>query len=874
MNIKNIFRPQYSLPSASIVTVILAISIFSGLNFFYEAAQKENFQTHFKDISDIEINHPPNFYYDDFGTRYSVPNVNFSESFTQTRKKTLELLSESRIQFKSVVQYATVVYDFGFFSNSKYDSQDFSDCTTILQYQELSNATGIAFTLFDSEFYSSNRFSEYFTIIEGDYPRSETDFLMEYSQAQRLNLHVGEIYNLTTRFGSYFEDPSRVKPIQVDFIDIMLKNVNISGIYVPLEHQFSIFQEKFQNSYTLQDYLANSEIIDPENKIDNPAIFGYHDFLNPNYIHPAQMLCEEIKEQPRYFDAFKPAEFRIVVKSGYLAEYPREEIDYSKLRITINQIDAEAKNLTKNRPFGTLALNVLSTNLHTVQGEIANSRLLFVILNLPVLALTLFFGLNTGSSNDTAIMREVFLLQVKGMKKKLIRKKIIRNAILSGIFVSIFGFLGGFVTFFGYLLILGNDFRNSSLAMLHPYVSTQSLWNAFLMGGSLIWLLYYPILHKIKKESFLKLRHMINSPKTEYSKIQDKLWQLSDINDIQKETSNNVSQNQKKKRRKESTQQNDSIILQFASKGKKNDFKLLTQSNIFLFMGLIPIILCGILYMSTQVQLPDSLHDLSNYLRSNNPFVQLMSITGMLCATYGFTLILFKDEPSLMLKLLNKTAYVFFKDLNKLVSLNLLEKKKWIFLTSIFGWFSALFVNLSILSQSLGQLIILSSENNISPILGNIYLGTAEFYYFSLKFLIIVSIFITVLILQNILQIHQENQYANQNIMSRGLGEKSIRKMEFFQISTVFLIGTSIGFIMGNCFGYLTNWLLYGYLWQNYPSISRFQIESPHTFDIGLYLIFIGIWLALILGLNLLSSSNRIKLVANSIKTQESLKSL
>ncbi len=838
----------------SLYSVVILISIIVGFNFFNDAVQNENFETHFTDISDIEIIHirPTSSFF-----KYEY--ANFSNYFKTTDSSITTIISESSLDYKSVSRFGIIYYYSAFLPVPNYETLDYSQVIDEVQFKKVCNATNLVNVLFDQNFYNGDRFQEYFKIISGVSPSSESDILIDYSLALKLNLSVGNVYNLTLLFGFFMPSPYYGSPPIYRYLDFDFTNVNISGIYLPEEKHFSLRQVDFWYSYTYSDYLEKKEYHEGDHIIDTPAIFGFHNFSTTNQFNVAQNLLRNITHDPYYYDPIYGAELEISARSGYFIEYRRESIDILNLNTAINQLDVEIGKLSKINIFGTSIVNILSTNLHEFQRQISNTRGNFLILNIPIVISSLIFGSVFRSSIDNNIMREIYLLCIKGIPKKKLITTIRLNSLLTGCLTIFLGFLGSFVSFFGFSWLLGENFRNETTTFLLPFVSWYSVGTSALFGIILSYILYLPIIRKIKKMTFSSLNTSLNSPFTYSADFADKIDVINDdlISYIDNEPKKNLVErftcfiaklfpHFQRSSHKPITSSNPTSLSTTDNKPEKKTH-VFSVPVILICVGLIPLFLILMLYMNSKMALPDNFRDVTAYLIHINHRLQLITIAGMLCVSTGITILLYLEKPKWIFKLIKKVARVFLKEYDEFVCLETLGKKKWVLISIVFSWFCSLLIVLNILARSSNFNFSIYGVTEYMPLISQIQYGTGEFYYVAQKFLIVVCILFIFLIVTAACQVQKENFIFNNSLLLRGIQKKTILKVAIFQISVVFITGILIGTFWGLTYSFAIRWLSYGKMTGIFLPIKDFISILPLSGDYFSIFTILIIWFFIIL---------------------------
>ncbi|UYP46792.1 hypothetical protein NEF87_003077 [Candidatus Lokiarchaeum ossiferum] len=832
-------KKKIHIPTA--ICLILSIAVVSGLNYFYEDSLKNNYDSFFKDISDIEISHSHAIWYDLEGTRYCTTNMHYTNLFNETNERIDTILNETELDLIKTCKYGLSIWDAAFISDPNYPDLNFTDISSELGYKKRSNATELSFVFADTDLYNSSRFTNYFQIINGSSPKSPNEILIDYGTATKYGLNAGDTTNLSIRIGSMFVRYWRYARLYINLGNFSLDKITIAGIYVPQEYTFSLNQEDFRYSYSQDDYLVEKPY--QENAlIDKPAIFTYYNFSGPDIGHPVQNLFAEIKNTS-YFGYLD----RVITKSGYFLIYDRENIQYRKISSETKVLDVKIANITKQIPINMGIQFVLGMNLDNFLRDVGQTRTILQLMNLPIICFSIIFGLSFQNSFEKKRMEEIFFLRLKGVPIKTIRNQILSESCIVGIGEAILGDILGFALFYGYWFIVGEQFYNDTPSILLPFITLRTILLSFLFGIILNMLISTPLLRKIKKTHYDGFNRTLTSRYSSKNSEENEIFNdLGDDNDLPDQTDDSNELDNPFE-----TYHNLSKFQKTPLKIKSNYTKL--TFALFL-LGIFSLLVYLLIYLSYNITLSDFFKDIVRFFIFWGPALELLPLLGMICLIVGISRIIIEEKPQIFAKLIQTSSYVFLKDLNVFVSLEIIGKRKWRNILMSISTISALLISISILFNSkFGLSVTFLTEIETDASL-QAMLGTYEFYQILAQFLQFSLIIIAILVGIAEVLLFQENQVINKTLFIRGLDNKSFWKIMFFETTIIYVIGVFIGIIFGTLFGILIFFMDFvikvenlmispDLIWQNFLTITYVPLilQLAVLFVISSLIFYIGV---------------------------------
>ncbi len=719
------------------------------------------------------MSHDHGIWFDLDGLRYCQANLNFNQLFNTSDSTVYSSIVENRLENEKILKYGIVAFDTAFISDPNYDLKDFSHDYNEISYKKTSNATEMKFVFMDDQYFNSERFSDYYTIIDGSVPSSTNEFLIDYGMAMKLNLSAGDITNITTRIGLIFRRSYRHYPVSARLGDFVLHNLTISGVYVPRYNNFSINQEYFHYSYTINDYLDSKPYSEAEG-IDSPAIFTFYNFSGPDWAHPVQALYSAIKNS-----SWESYTSRVISRSGYILSYPRESINYQRIGLESQQLGLKIENISLYLPSNVGIVNILGLTLDRFAEEMNQTRIFLQMFHLPLISFTIMFGVTFRDSIEKKRMEEMYLLRAKGVSNSFFVGQMLSESVVFGIFEATIGNVLGFLTLYGFWYVLGPDFLIGDHAQMIPSFSSFALIFSYFIAIFLNILIYFPLILKTKKSRYDNHSNFgsltIDGQSNDYS-TPKKIKKL---------------QSHIKKKPRSSNR------LQKQYEDREESARMSKETLILLLLGMIPLLFYGLLFLSFYQNLSDSLLDIINFIFQNKGGLEIFTLFCMLLAISGVTRVLFYDSPYVMNKLIGSVSKVFVKDLNFFVVTDLIQKKKWVNIMTLFGWISALFLAFNFLSFSKANLFLIQNGCLNSTPSQIFHVGSPAFYRVLYQFFLFSGIIIASIIGIGEAIIYKENDILNKSLFLRGLNAQHLWGIILFESIVVFFFGTGIGLIIG-----------------------------------------------------------------------------
>ncbi|WP_371803932.1 FtsX-like permease family protein [Candidatus Lokiarchaeum ossiferum] len=861
LTFNTLFRAKDRIYLPLLVGVVISISLYTGMNFFFEASQKANFSEAFKKCNDVEIYQEHHIFYLD-GTRCCYPNTKFCEIFRDNDALANELVKNSLLKIKGMYRMGAIIFDRAYFVLPDYNQRINANVTKTMDYFLAINATKIQFDFFETDFYQSETFHDYFKIINGRIPQNSSEYLVDYTTALKLGLDVGDYRNITVRTGNIWQAAHDL--VVPNLLDYSLQNMSICGIYLPQYYEAQFNDEIFYYSYTYGDFQNGRNY--KQTMVENPIIFCWSNFSLSSWNHQAASLIQLMRDDPDY-NLFYWRRFFIngATGSSYVMFYQRETIDYKKINQDSAMIVQQMRYINNHLPLQSGIRSYVEYTMGKYLSDIQDFRTNLFFMSIPMILGSILIGSSFQKSLENKRLREVFLLRCKGVDLKRINLQILMENISLIVISWIFGVLLGNFTFYLFYAIMGDLFLDPTFnGIIYPNISANPLIISAVICCLEIIVIYYPLRKKIKKQHFNELNHSLNSPfansDENFEVLHDKIQKISkskcfikQIFDMKKKKSQNISGK---------SREGDSEDVKYDYE-PDNDFKnetfqiksIFVRRLITLALVFIPLFFISITIYSYFYPIPDNLKQSATFFKQNPFILEIILMSSMLLMTVSFSRFIFQDSPSLFIRVVRWISHIFVRDYDTLISMEIIGKKKWLNNLILYSCFISLLVFTNFMFQN-NVMLSNTFEYYASQKFEFVYellpndKDALKFYNFFFKFLIVSSFFI--LIESAILQIllFKENHIINQSLMTRGLTTSKLYRILLLESIIIFLLGSLIGVFIGIFYGLLNS----------YNSFLRWNVVYLQDLDliidfVSLISLEIGKILVIILGVFVLSTS-------------------
>ncbi len=692
-----------------IICVSISLSMVAGLSYYNEATQQYQFDSSLTSLSDIEIVH-----YQFISDRTGItPRLDYTDNFLESDDVIQEALNKSTLDLIGAYKYGLLTCERGFFVRSDFESVDSASSITVIDYKKVLNASEIKFMVSEDSFYNSTRFEENFKIIEGKSPSKPEHILIDYNFARKYSLQVNETANITLLIGNTLN----IKKFVIK--DFQFQNVTISGIYLPTKLDFFLDLERFEYSYTYQDYLQNLPYKENPERLDGPAIFSWYNFTGPDGFHPFQKLYYEIDSDDEFDRYIKQGSY---TRSGYLLTYNRTNIDYKHLSQYKTMISNKAKELTRDMPWDVSLVNKIGYQLTEMQLTFQKTRYLIQILNFPVIIFSIFISKTFTKKFEDQRNNLLITMRRRGIPLKIIQKQQIFKLSLYSFLSFINGAILGFLTFFVYQKLVGDMFYSEDRVLLMPIITSFSF--IFTFAVSII------LMSSINSKSIKKIRKLTFNEITEMSHISEDQPNFDELLFVTKRIKKNKeekyllqenlklnlkeTESNSKKKTKNNHKRNKKNKTTFSEERGEKRIKITKITYFLICVGLLPLILNFLIYLGNLYTLSDVLEDLFISLMDSIDIINISVLIGLGCLIIGLTRILFIERPGFLVRMANIFSRIFSKRYHEIIALRIPTRKKWIGIMNMLIMFSS-FILLSN--------IVYNSEYRHDILIENAYIG-------------------------------------------------------------------------------------------------------------------------------------------------------
>ncbi|MHA1624901.1 MAG: hypothetical protein ACTSWH_07215, partial [Promethearchaeota archaeon] len=345
----------------------------SGISLYIDSYQKNMVNESFDQILDIDIQY-----------RYDSYKENISDNFQAYDSSVISLIQDSEnLDIESHFRYFILTtYDLNFYKNySQLYGLDFHG-------YELVDGNLANMGLFDEQFYLSKRFDQYYSIINGTFPKSEEEILIPIDLAYKMNLTLGETTNLDIKT-AWESMPSNSS--------LSLSNVKVVGIYATKLMYYRFAYNWMHHSYIY--HSKNDTVTDYESVsrdyIGSDFVFSYYNFSKAENNHPVQKF---IYDYNVFLDNYTSEEedyyyYYLEESAGLAFCFNRDNIDFNHLNSYSRVISQETQILARqiDRKHAYFQ-DFLSRHLIDLYFMSNMYRITLQILNVPILIFAIFIG--------------------------------------------------------------------------------------------------------------------------------------------------------------------------------------------------------------------------------------------------------------------------------------------------------------------------------------------------------------------------------------------------------------------------------------------------------------------------------------------------
>ncbi|UYP44567.1 hypothetical protein NEF87_000852 [Candidatus Lokiarchaeum ossiferum] len=564
---------------------------------------------------------------------------------------------------------------------------------------------GHTFNLYQVQenFYQTDSFSNFYTILDGTYPTSENEILIDVLFAQEMNLTLGKTYTIDlvgegTNSG-IFEWTQDGPELNSDLIFYNISDIKVVGIYGCLkDDNYQILGDYYDSRYLLDTKTESFEVqYNSFYDRDQSPFFTYYNISN---------VYGNSKFANFLVTAWNDFHVRLYRDQMLCASADYSKIDFQHISSTINEMQISNYILFDQLPMRYE--NYIYNQLLSVSYEIGFTRTVFQILNLPIIGFALFIGAFALKIEQKNRIEEFLLLRSKGTPQNMIRNQILVEGFFIGAIATLLGAILGIGVFFILRNILTKIFLSREIGLVLPFILTgRSVLTSFIVGtlltqvASIISLVFISKLHTNKLLSILGADSMeaLYDEKTIFKKHKDANITLEDTpfysgnvvesspHFLSDPALNNETSGKKRKkglfRRKRSL---------YKDTMQSKEKKIRPFSYLIILLSLIPAIIF-LLYISAAETNNDYFYwIIASIFMGGFAGLIILFIGAPLLLVFGIIRFVALEKPSRFAKFSKKISKIFLKRDSNLVALNMVRKKQYITTMFLVGVFISVLV--------------------------------------------------------------------------------------------------------------------------------------------------------------------------------------
>ena len=682
-----------------ILGLSLALSMVSGISLFIDSYQSHLVNESYRQILDFDVKYG-----------YDSVSDNISQSLNAYDSSIENLFQDAEnLEITSQFQYFKLSsWDLTFYKNY---TREYGD-----EYQRTEIVEGcyVNIGLFDNRFYTSERFGEYFSIINGTFPKSDEEILISIHLAYKMNLTLGETTNLDIK-------ASRVD----DAINstLSLSDVKIVGIYAGKLKSYAFSNSYLYNRYNY--YSENNTITDFESIVDKSSefVFCHINFSQPEQSHPVQNLIYDYALLRANSNLNAYESIFLEKNMGLGICYNRDLISFNRLNSYSRKISQETYLIERDLPYNVIFRDYLSSNLSELYFMSNISRIIFQILNLPILIFAIFIGSFAIKTNTKSRLDEFLLLRSKGAPNSLLRKQFFIEAFFNGVASSTVALIAGFGTFYGFREILDDLLFtiNETEIFLTPSISWGTVILTYSIGIGITFLASLSSIVYVGKLPTHKLLTILGSDSMDIEYDEKSLFRATEekkvsieetpfyegsqdqqnATEIKKESR---SKKIRKKRKKHSLYEN---AIQTKEKKKAK------LSITLIIISLFPLLVYLIHYIGSLPSSPDLFIALSSLIIRYFLVIFIFAIISPVLFAVGIIRIIVIEKPSRFARISKFLSSIFLKEKSFICGMEMVKRKQYKTVILLVGIFTSLLVFTNVFLNSFSRYDIIMNNMQI-----------------------------------------------------------------------------------------------------------------------------------------------------------------
>ncbi len=667
------------------------------------------------------------------------------------------MLIDNGVEFEDLASRLDVSLERSFFySNSTLPTNDILTDDTYKNTSSNFAQIWPKFDFRDADYFNSTDFGQNYGIIEGSYPTTPYEFLINWKIAQKFNLSSGTPFNLTLRvkrgIGAYEFDEIFLENNDytgnIYYTDVNIEDFTICGLYL----EKAVYDS--DREYTYKDYLENEtydtfNLNKREYRFYN-SIFSFYNFsLSKSQMnHPVFQLFDNIgnlpnvnnESSPNYYDVERSLEFE-----SYL--FFQTNLDNFNLislqkesRIAMEQYDNLNSDLgSEYRLYWSMPSFLQEITIITFIARIG-----IAIINLPILIFVLSLGILSARVIRKSRISDFLRLRIKGLTKKMVLRQSTIEALINGLLACILSFIIGIGLFFalrGEILRILEILTETEMPFgpsdVTPIIMWVDILNTMFWGISCCLIMYIPIFYYNRKLSLADLiavkeakdLPVIYDEVTVYDKEVDQLsinWreflQLDNGEEIREEPNVEIIPDQEMDKKCRKGRKNGSMRSIFrkarnARKARKTtpiyeDFikqyekKIPKIAILLIIIGILPILVNLLFYNFLDNNSSDYLMDILYWIRVYGQMYYLptifliISILSPILIISGLVRYIGVEKPSRLAKISKFLSTPILGPLNRLFGLKMISSKELIKWIKVFTIFASILIAVNMFTNS------------------------------------------------------------------------------------------------------------------------------------------------------------------------------
>ncbi|QEE16508.1 FtsX-like permease family protein [Promethearchaeum syntrophicum] len=675
-----------------IIGLSLALSMVSGISLYIDSYQKNLVTESFEQIIDFNVGY----------SYYNSYKENISDNFQAYDSSVISLIENSEnIDVESHFRYFLLnSYDFNFYKNySQLYGLDFHDHETV-------DGNFANMGLFDEQFYTSKRFDQYFSIINGTVPKSEEEILIPIDLAYQMNLTLGETTNLDIKT-AWETMPANSS--------LALSDVKVVGIYATkLTRYYRFSYNDIFHDYTY--YSENKTVTGYEdignNYMGQDYVFCYYNFSKAEDIHPVQtfihdfnIFLENLTSEEEYYSIDEFA--------GLAFCFNRDIIDFYHLNSYSRLISKETQIL--ERQIGSINVYVhdyLSRHLSSLYYMSNVYRIVLQILNVPILLFAIFIGSFAIKTNAKSRLDEFLLLRSKGSPNSLLRNQFFIEAIFNGVASSTIALIAGLGTFYGFQALLGDIlFSFDSTVVLTPSISWGTVILTYALGIGITFIASLSSIFYVRKLPTDKLLTILGSDAMDVEYDEKSLFSVTEGKKVAIEETPFYEESQGQQNSAEIVKE--SNLKSIKKKRKKHDLyqnavqtkekKIPKLSIAFIIISLFPVIIYILYYLGNLASASDALISISEFIEIYFGIIIIFAILSPVLLVIGIIRILVVERPTRFARISKFLSSIFLKEKGYLCGIEMVKRKQYKTVILLVGIFTSLLVFTNVFLNSMSR---------------------------------------------------------------------------------------------------------------------------------------------------------------------------